>query len=64
MTPELLAGVGQEGPAIVPADGSAQEGFDAHQLQQQLSATEQDRDKARKQLNRYALMIGPVASPC
>ena len=58
------SGVGQEGPAIVPADGSAQEGFDTNQLQQRLTAAEQDRDKAKKQLNRYALMTGSVAQPC
>ena len=56
--------MGQEGPAVVPADGSAQEGLDTNQLQQQLNAAEQDRDKARKQLNRYALMTSPVAEPC
>lgn len=49
-----LPGVGQEGPAVVPADGSAHEGFDTNQVLQQLTAAEQERDKARKQLNRYA----------
>ena len=58
MTPTLLAGAGQEGPAVVPADGSAQQGFDTNQLQQRLTTAEQDRDKARKQLNRYTLLAG------
>ena len=41
---------------MVPADGSAQEGLDTKQLQQRLAAAEQDRDKARKQLNRCAFL--------
>ena len=45
-------GVGHEGPAVVPADKCAQDGFDTDLLQQRLIAAEEDRDKAKKQLNR------------
>lgn len=48
----MYAGVGHEGPAVVPADGTAQDTSQADALQQRLAAAEEDRDKAKKQLNR------------
>ena len=48
----MCAGAGHDGPAVVPADGTAQDASQADALQQQLAAAEEDRDKAKKQLNR------------
>ena len=51
----LLNGSASEPPGIVPADGNLQDSAGSGALQQRLTAAEQERDKAKKQLNRQGI---------